>query len=54
MAVQVALAGETETMGENGMPRPVLEIQQRTVAFAYHGINARKIRQSRTLDITKA
>ncbi len=50
MAVQVNLTVETEPMGENDRPMPVLEIQQRT--FAYHGINARKIRKPRLVDKT--
>ncbi len=48
MAVQEALTGETEPMGENDMPMPVLEIQQRTGAF---GDKTRKIRKPRTVDI---
>ncbi len=49
MSVQVVLTGETETMGENDRPMPVVEIQQRTSAFGYHGINARKIRKPEQL-----
>ncbi len=50
MAVQVDLTVQTEPMGENDRPMPVLEIQQRTGAFGYHGINARKIRRPRLVD----
>ncbi len=53
MAVQVDLTVETEPMGENDRPMPVLEIQQRTGAFGYHGINARKIRKPRIVDKTQ-
>ncbi len=53
MAVQVALTGETENdMWENDISMPVLEIQQCTGGFGYHGINARKKRTPRTVGIT--
>ncbi len=52
MAVQVELTVETEPMGDNDRPMPVLEIQQRTGAFGYHGIIARKIRKPRLVDKT--
>ncbi len=52
MAVQVDLTVETEPMGENDRSMPVLEKQQRTGAFGYHGINARKIRKPRLVDKT--
>ncbi len=52
MAVQVDLTVETEPRGENDRTMPVLEIQQRTGAFGYHGINARKIRKPRLVDKT--
>ncbi len=53
MSVHVDLTGETESMGENDRPMPVLEIQQRIGAFGYHGINARKIRKPRIVDKTQ-
>ncbi len=52
MAVQVDLTVETEPMGENDRPMPVLEIQQRTGVFDYHGINALKVRKPRLVDKT--
>ncbi len=52
MAVQVDLTVEAEPIGENDRPMPVLEIQQRTDAFGYHGINAQKIRKPRLVDKT--
>ncbi len=52
MAMQVDLTVETESMGENDRPMPVLEVQQRTGAFGYHSINARKIRKLRLVDRT--
>ncbi len=50
--IQVHLTGETEPIGKNDRPMPVLEIQQRTSAFGYHGINARRIRKPQLVDKT--
>ncbi len=52
MTVQVAFTVETEPMEKNDISMPVLEIQQRTGAFGYHGINARKILKPRLVDRT--
>ncbi len=51
MSMHVDLTGETEPLGENDRPMPVLEIQQRIGAFGYHGIYARKIRKPRLVEM---